>query len=156
MGDRERGARRVPMPAMVLGGAGLLPPLIAVFVRLSAGMGSDLGRFAVVVGLAYVGLILSFLGGMWWGVAAARLRGAEIGPWLAVAVVPSLLAWALQTLSSWYPGPSVVALAVVLLATLLVDRRLAARGLAPGWWMRLRVPLSASLAAETLALAALL
>lgn len=145
-----------PMAALVLGGAGLLPPLIAIFVRLSTGVGSDLGRFAMLIGLAYVALILSFLGGLWWGVVAASGRTREIAPWLFLAVIPSLLALFLQTLSGWYPGPSVVALGLVVAGTLLVDRKLCQRGFAPPWWMRLRIPLSLGLAIETLILSALI
>lgn len=150
------GSRRVPMPAMVLGGAGLLPPLLAIFVRLSAGSGVPLARFAMLLGLGYVSLILSFLGGLWWGLAAARLPAERIGAALALSVVPTLIAFALQIASGWYPHVAVVLLAVALLATLPVDRRLAADGLAPRWWMRLRLPLSAGLAVMTLGLAALL
>ncbi len=150
------GSRRVPVPALVLGAAGLLPPLLAIFVRLAAGGNVELAHFAMLIGLGYVSLILSFLGGIWWGVAAARLPGERIGPLIAVSVLPSLAALALQILSNWFPGPSVVLLALALLATLLVDRRLAADALVPRWWLRLRVPLSCGLAAMTLGLAALL
>ena len=41
------------------------------------------------------------------------------------------------------------------LLTPLVDRRLAALGLAPHWWMRLRVPLSVGLALLTAIVAVL-
>ena len=150
------GSRRVPVPALVLGGAGLLPPLLAIFVRLSAGDGVPLARFAMLLGLQYVSLILSFLGGLWWGLAAARLPAERIGPMLGLAVVPTLIAFALQVGSGWYPHGATIALAVALLATLPVDRRLAAAGLAPRWWMRLRLPLSGGLAVLTLGLAALL
>jgi hypothetical protein len=150
------GTRRVPVPALVLGLAGLLPPLLAIFARLSTGGGVPLARFAMLLGLGYVSLILSFLGGLWWGLAASRLSAERIGPALALSVVPTLIAFALQILSGWYPHVAVVLLAVALLATLVVDRRLVIDGLAPRWWMRLRLPLSAGLAVLTLGLAALL
>ena len=157
-GEDGFGPRRVPIAARVLGGAGLLPVLLAIIVRLSAGASADaeLAHFAVIVGFSYVALILSFLGGAWWGLAAARLSVERLGPWLGIAVVPSLVALVLQPLSGWYPGPSAVLLGLAVIATLLVDRRLAANGLAPRWWMRLRVPLSAALGVLTLILAALL
>jgi hypothetical protein len=154
----RRSSRRVPAAAAALGGAGLLPPALAIAARLTAGGQGDvqLGDFAMLVGLQYVSLILSFLGGLWWGIAAARLPGNRVAPWLAVAVLPSLVALGLHILSNWFPGPSVVLLALALLATLPVDRRLVGDGLAPRWWMRLRVPLSCGLAVLTLGLAALL
>ena len=150
------GSRQVPVAAMVLGAAGLLPPLLAIFVRLSAGSGVPLARFAMLLGLGYVSLILSFLGGLWWGLAAARLPAERIGGLLALSVVPTLIAFALQIASGWVPHVAVLLLSLALLATLPVDRRLAADGLAPRWWMRLRLPLSAGLAVMTLGLAALL
>ena len=158
-GDGEvTGARRVPVPAVALGAAGLLPPLLAILARITATANDDfaLGQFAMVVGLQYVSLILSFLGGMWWGIAAARLPATRIAPWLLVAVSPSLVAIALHILSNWFPGPSVVALGLAVAATLPVDRRLVRAGLAPRWWMKLRAPLSLGLAGETLVLAVLL
>ena len=150
------GSRRVPVPALVLGAAGLLPPLLAIFARLSAGGGVPLARFAMLLGLGYVSLILSFLGGLWWGLAASRLSSDRIGAALALSVVPTLVAFGLQVASGWYPHVAAILLAAALLATLLVDRRLVATGFAPRWWMRLRLPLSAGLAAMTLGLAALL
>ncbi|WP_419827723.1 DUF3429 domain-containing protein [Sphingomonas sp.] len=153
-----RSGRRVPPAAAALGAAGLLPPLLAIAARLTAGITGDvqLQHFAMLVGLQYVGLILSFLGGLWWGIAVAKLPADRVSPWLALAVLPSLAALGVHVLSNWFPGPSVVLLALCVLATLLVDRRLAREGLAPRWWMRLRVPLSAGLAVLTLVLAALL
>ncbi len=150
------GSRRVPVPALVLGAAGLLPPLFAIFVRLSAGGGVPLARFAMLLGLGYVSLILSFLGGLWWGLASARLPADRIGIALGVSVVPTLIAFVLQVASGWYPQVATVLLAVALLGTLPVDRRLVTDGLAPRWWLRLRVPLSGGLAVMTLGLAALL
>jgi hypothetical protein len=150
------GSRRVPVPALVLGLAGLLPPLLAIFARLSAGSGVPLARFAMLLGLGYVALILSFLGGLWWGLAASRLPAERIGRWLGLSVVPTLVAFLIQIVSGWYPHLATILLAVALVATLVVDRRLVIDGLAPRWWMRLRLPLSAGLAAMTLMLAALL
>ena len=70
-----RSGRRVPPAAAALGAAGLLPPLLAIAARLTAGITGDvqLQHFAMLVGLQYVGLILSFLGGLWWGIAVAKL-----------------------------------------------------------------------------------
>lgn len=155
--DEARGSRRVPMAVALLGGAGLLPPLLAIFARLSAGQGNvEVGHFAMLVALVYVSLILSFIGGLWWGIAAVRLPPERMSGLIGLSVLPSLAAFFLFILSNWFPGPSVVALAFAIAATLLVDRRLAARRLVPRWWMRLRVPLSGGLAVLTLVLAVLL
>lgn len=134
-----------------LGLAGLLPQIAAVAVVLS---GDGALRFsALSMGYAYAALILSFLGGLWWGVAASHERAPE---WLWVAaIVPSL--FALASAVPWavgepWPGPSLILLGVALIAALGVDHLLARRGLVPAWWMRLRIPLSLGLGLLTLLL----
>jgi hypothetical protein len=144
-----------PAFASKLGYAGLLPQLAVVAVLAS---GSTWWRFAALsLGYAYAGLILSFLGGMWWGLAAREPERAPSWLWLA-AVAPSLIALASAVpwaIGETWPGPSLVVLGISLIASLVVDRRLAADGLAPTWWMGLRVPLSVGLGLLTLAAAVL-
>jgi hypothetical protein len=93
-------------------------------------------------------------------VAALVTGGAEMGgtrtpswAWVA-AVVPSLLAlasaWPWATGGTW-PGPSLIFLGLAIAASLLVDLRLRAAGLAPGGWLALRVPLSLGLGGLTVA-----
>lgn len=114
--------------------------------------GDGAHRFnALALGYAYAALILSFLGGLWWGIAASQPRAPE---WLWVAAVaPSLIAlgsavpWALG--EPW-PGPSLLILGASLIATLAVDTALARRKLTPPWWMSLRLPLSLGLGGLTL------
>ncbi|VWX48330.1 DUF3429 domain-containing protein [Novosphingobium sp. 9U] len=116
-------------------------------------LGPDRWHFAALsLGYAYPALILSFLGGMWWGLAARHAGEPPAWVWLA-AVAPSLVA--LATAVPWaigatWPAPSLVALGVSLLLSLLVDRQLATIGLAPLWWMSLRNPLSLGLGILTL------
>ncbi len=141
------GRARVPAAARTLGAAGLLPAAAAV---IGAASPADwgVGRFAVEAGALYAALILSFLGGTWWGLAA-RAGGGGFSLF-GLAVLPSLAAWALLPwLSPW----RIAALGVLLMASPAVDRLLVARGLAPGWWLGLRVPLSLGLGGLTLLLA---
>ena len=144
-----------PVLARLRGYAGLLPQAAVVAVLAS---GSSWWHFAALaLGYAYAALILSFLGGLWWGLAASQSSRCPAWTWLA-AVVPSLVS--LATALPWaigaaWPGPSLIVLGLALLFSLLVDRRLAADGLAPGWWMTLRIPLSAGLGLLTLAIAAI-
>ena len=97
---------------------------------------------------------MSFLGGIWWGLAAARVELAPEWLWLA-AVAPSL--YSVGTLLV-LPFDADARTALFLLSaalpfTLLVDRELVAIGLAPPWWLRLRAPLSLGLALLTALLA---
>ena len=145
----------VPALPRWLGLAGLLPQFTCVAV-LYAGP-AEWREAALAIAFAYAALILSFLGGMWWGIAAAapaaQRRKALGWLWIA-AVLPSLVAlacflpWALD----WaWPEPSLVMLGGALLVTLGVAAKLGA--LAPRWWMTLRVPLSTGLGLATIAAA---
>lgn len=149
--------RQVPGSPRWLGLAGVLPQLACLAYAWSGdGAWADTARIAA--GL-YAGLILSFLGGTWWGIAAAAPaaegRGQLGWVWVA-AVTPSLIAFAAGL---WWiahpdqPQPALAVLAFALLASPLVDRRLAAMALAPRWWTGLRWPLSLMLGLATLAVA---
>jgi hypothetical protein len=143
-----------PTIARLLGFAGLLPHIAVVLILLERN--SELRFSALSMGYAYAALILSFLGGIWWGLAAKAERAPN---WLWVAaVMPSLIA--LASAIPWatgepWPGPSLIIIGLALIGSLGVDWQLARQGLAPDWWMRLRVPLSLGLGGLTLAMAAL-
>ena len=145
----------IPRLARVLGLAGLLPQLVAL-ACLWFGP-EDWREPALRLAVVYAALILSFLGGLWWGIAAgapAAERRNSLG-WLWVAAVtPSLVALGcfMPWIIGWsWPEPSLVMLGAALLVSLGVDARLGA--LAPHWWMALRVPLSVVLGATTIAIA---
>lgn len=138
----------VPGPARLLGGAGLLPT-VACFAAMLAAPPAVAGPSGAVA-VAYGAAILSFLGGAWWGLAS---RGPirDLTPWLAVSVLPSLLAAGLLLA----PVPAAAALlGAAFLASPLVDRRLDRAGLAPDWWLRLRLPLSVGMGVLHLAISA--
>lgn len=139
---------RVPQ---ILGYAGLLPQLACLG---AVWFGPESWRWpAEALAWCYAALILSFLGGLWWGIAASRDReGERVPAWLwAASVVPSLLA--LATFLPWiagaaWPDASLVLLGLALIGSLAVDRRIAPS--APDRWMGLRVPLSLGLGLTTL------
>lgn len=140
-----------PRLALWLGLSGLLPQLLCAALIFGH---VDAWRFtAEAMAYFYAAVILSFLGGLWWGLAA---RADRVPGWLWVAaVIPSLIAF----FSAWpwavgepWPGPSMTVLGLGLIGALAVDWRLVRDGLAPGWWLRLRVPLSLGLGGLTLAI----
>lgn len=151
MGDADTsGPGRLPFPVLALGFAGLLPPLVSILLRLAGSVPLDPTTVSLLLAAAmlYGGLILSFIGGIWWGVACARRDGAALRPWLTLAVMPTLIALAALVASMFNPRVGGAMLAVALVATLLGDRRLVQNRMVPDWWMRLRMPLSLGLAAE--------
>ncbi len=147
-------ARRVPLAATLLGAAGLLPPLLALFVRLAAGAepATPLPGMMGALAQIYSALILSFLGGIWWGVAMARVPAERLPQLLGLAVAPSIVGLLLVGLSLGWPMLASTLLGIVIIATPLVDRTLRQSQLVPPWWMRLRVPLSLALGLLTIAL----
>lgn len=147
--------RNVPGTPRLLGLAGLLPQFACALV-LYLGPVEWRGA-AQATAFAYAALIFSFLGGMWWGIAAAAPaaeRRQALG-WLWVAAaLPSLVA--LGTFLPWvfgytWPEPSLVMLGGAILMSPAVDAKLGP--LAPRWWLSLRVPLSIGLGSATLAAA---
>ncbi|QZD94515.1 DUF3429 domain-containing protein [Qipengyuania gelatinilytica] len=147
--------REVPSRARLLGLAGLLPQ-IACLLAVYLGP-AEWRETALVTAALYAALILSFLGGTWWGLAAgapaAERRSALGWLWLA-AVLPSLVALAaLAPFALGYTGaePSLMMLGGALLVALAVDGRLSS--LAPRWWLSLRVPLSIGLGVLTFLIA---
>lgn len=74
-----------------------------------------------------------------------------------MAVLPSLIGFAALLPWGWgwnLPGPSLVALALALFASPLVDRALARHMALPSSWLRLRVILASRLGLLTLLIAA--
>lgn len=143
-----------PRLALRLGLSGLLPQIAAAVILLDGK--SEWHFTALAMSYFYAAVILSFLGGLWWGLAAKADR-APVWIWFA-SVVPTLIAFA----SAWpwavgdpWPAPSMIVLGLSLIAALGVDWRLYRTGIAPGWWMGLRVPLSVGLGGITLAIGVL-
>jgi hypothetical protein len=133
--------KAIPLPVLLLGAAGLVPPLILTAVALFR-----YGVFAESTPgfvRSYAALILSFLGGTWWAFALREERPSTL--LLTLSVVPSLAGW--WAVGSFRPPEALFALSVMVAGTILVDALLVRRGLAPGWWLKLRVPLSLVLAA---------
>lgn len=136
--------KNLPRAARQLGYAGLLPQIgCAIYVI-------DGGKWqwtAQAIAFGYAALIFSFLGGLWWGVGIAR----ENAPgWIfGCAVAPSLLALAAYApwIMGWeWPGPSLVAVGVMLMISPLVDGLIG--GLENGW-LSLRLQLSLGLGGLT-------
>ena len=131
--------------ARLLGLAGLLPfaaaALLAWWPQALPWQGLD-ARMAL---LAYGAVILSFLGGIHWGlVMRAALPASGRLLW---GVTPSLLAWLALLLP---PAPGLWLLAVALLLCFVVDRALyRAAGLER--WLPLRLQLSAGAVAACVA-----
>ncbi len=131
--------------AAALAYAGTLPFIACALVLL---FGNALGlgtyrSFATQAITTYAAVIVSFLGGIQWGVATVTL---EQQPQTAkslflLSIVPSLLAWAMLFLPS---GSSRVIVAIFLVGFVwVVDALLHLQQVIPTWFFRLRSIVSA-------------
>jgi hypothetical protein len=134
----------IPSGALTLGLAGLIPFFWGALLIL----GLDAGRLPLpaalqgdgrLVLLRYGGIILPFMSGVLWGFAT-KTTGARATMGYALSVLPAL--W-------WFfaPGTGPVSALTSLLsgfvALLLLDYAFWRWGLAPRWWMSLRLLLTA-------------
>lgn len=129
-------ARQPPPPlAQRLGYAGLIPFVAgAALVWL---VREDAHPYVTLALAAYAAVIVSFLGGIHWGLA---LRHSQPPLWLlGWGVLPSLVAWLGVMMP---PSSGLVILGAALVGCYLVDRRIyALQGVAH--WLTLRFRLSA-------------
>ncbi len=140
----------LPRIAVLLGILGLAPQMLAVLATFN-----EADRYTgLAAGYFYATLIFSFLGGLWWGVAASR---DDAPGWLyPAAVAPSLIAFASGVpwmVGEAWPGPSLGWLGVAIIAAAGVDWVLLKRDLIHVSLFRLRVGLSLGLGVLTLILA---
>ncbi|WP_455155998.1 DUF3429 domain-containing protein [Sphingomonas zeae] len=140
----------LPRPPLILGAAGVLPPLLCVALAL---VDPTLILPATIGGGLYAALILSFLGGMWW--MEALLRRDDRGWPYLVAVLPSLIGWALL-LPPLLAGGSIrlalILLGLVIMVTPLVDLRVGTAMRTNTRWARQRWAMSLGLGGLTLIL----
>lgn len=126
---------------MLLGAAGLGPALLATVAVLCGPV--EWRAAAATVCATYAAIILSFLGGAWWGLASRGGMPAPPAAVLVASVLPSLAAWGALLLDRM---SGLMLLGLLFLAVLPGDAWLARGGLAPAWWLSLRVPLSLGMA----------
>lgn len=130
---------RIPTIALVLGTAGLIPFLWSAathsFPDLAAASGLPPMFTGAYVGLTYGSLILAFMSGVLWGFAA---KGDDWLPYV-LSVIPAL--WVFIAVNDASDISSIYLIAGFA-GLLMLDATFAAQGLAPAWWMRLRLSLS--------------
>jgi hypothetical protein len=130
-----------PSSALWLGGLGAVPFLgLAAAIPFLAGAQQ---AFAMQALVGYGATILSFLGGVHWGMAIQTRHDAlpaTLWARLILSVIPSLAAWS-ALLAGGRPG--LVILAASIAAMLWVDFQAARAGHAPAWYLKLRIPLTA-------------
>ncbi|MEM8789097.1 MAG: DUF3429 domain-containing protein [Pseudomonadota bacterium] len=130
----------VPLPALALSIAGLLPFVAGALAARGLMPGIDNPVTGVLILQTYGAAILAFMGGCLWGFAvqADRATWRELG----AAVLPGL--WAFSV--SFSPDP-ILSLMIGFVFVLALDLVFRGWGLNPEWWPRLRLPLTAAVLA---------
>jgi hypothetical protein len=134
----------IPRAPLSLGLAGLIPFIASAASELSPGLFEALAttfgpRFVgPYMGLAYGTIILSFMSGVLWGFAT-KATGSVAAYGYAISTIPAL--WAFFFVGSG-PVSSAIWLALGFILLIGLDFMFWQRGLAPDWWMRLRIMLT--------------
>jgi hypothetical protein len=135
---------RIPAPALILGLAGLIPFLYGA-ISLQVPALAELGQSwspnhsGAALLQIYGIVILCFMAGVIWGFAA-KARGGPATLFYVLSVIPAIFVF----LTAFAPPEtSLIRLIWGFLALLAVDALATWQGLAPAWWMRLRVMLTA-------------
>ena len=140
-------ASSVPSAAAWLGGLGIIP---FAGLSLATPFASDALKAQLSFALmAYGAIILSFLGGIHWGLAIGAVPQSDntLLRRIALSILPSLVAWA-ALLTPFGVGLPILAAALVTM--LLVDIRASRMHEAPAWYPKLRWPLSCGAVAALL------
>ena|SRR6056297_2533593 len=135
---------QMPRSALILGLAGVVPFAWGALTLLVPAVGDwGLAMFGPrfvgpYVQLFYGAVILSFMSGVLWGFAT-KAEGGQAATGYALSVIPAL--WAFFTTGG---GEAAAAMNLTFgfLGLLLLDFAFWRWGLAPGWWMQLRILLT--------------
>lgn len=141
-----RRSHQIPRMALLLGGAGALPFLLLAAATVLAPPPYSFTAELLLTGYGIA--ILSFMGGVHWGLAMRDGRAAQYG----VSVLAALYAWPallLGTAGGW------LYLAAGFVLLLGFDAWIQRQDWTTAWYLRLRLPLSLA-AIGSLGLAALL
>ena len=112
---------------------GLLPFLAGAVWVITPGL--PLKSIALKALILYGAIILSFLGGVRWGLVIAKMNAKLARP-LIFSVIPSILGWVAALLE---PRAGLLILALAFSSLYVADLKLS---LAPDWYKSLRLPLT--------------
>ncbi len=132
----------IPAPAFWLGWAGVLPfAALSALTLVNTEAVAGIGQGAGFAGAHHVRMIiLSFMGGVQWGLEMTRGDGRRpdmLG--FAASVVPALVAFGASFVN---PIAALLILAIGFTLLLAYDLRRIRAGIGPGWYAGLRLQLS--------------
>jgi hypothetical protein len=134
---------RLPILAVILTVAGIIPFLLC---GLGAVAANDVtSQPAVLVLIGYGAAVLSFLGGVHWGLTLATEDDPAERPRLALGVVPGLMGWGALAASLYSKAPifGLLLLILAFILTVVVEWRGHRREWLPAGYIGMRVAATA-------------
>ena len=130
---------QIPKTIQIIAALGLLPFFFGSMATFKVSiLDFDTKVLLIKFSILYAGLILSFLGGCLFGFESISGKNPnKIRLWLSI--VPSI--WSLIALQIPYFSASILALGFLVVYEF--DRKSSLAGVVPGWWLTLRLPLTA-------------
>lgn len=131
--------RDIPLSALILTAAGVIPFVLSAVTVYAFPQHSELARFASE---AYAVVILCFMSGVLWGFASSAAQDNQFWAY-GFSTVPALYVFFVM-LAGFLKMPlsGIGPLALGFIAILGLDFRFQKAGLAPDWWMSLRIPVT--------------
>lgn len=134
--SRMPSLRGVPHLARMLSLAGAIPLVAGAVLLWIGNVGGLSGDFVSGAMKGYSAVILSFLGGVHWGLALSAPDPGSRDRELLVSIVPALVGWIAILFASKI---ALMVLAIAFLLQGVFDIWMALRGHAPNWYARLRL-----------------
>jgi hypothetical protein len=134
--------RRLPILAVILGLAGIIPFLLCGLAAAQAN--SPAAVMAAYVLIGYGAVILAFLGGVHWGFTLSTAHDPAEIPRLILGVLPALAGWAALA-ASLYAGQPIIGLLLLIAAyilTIMAECHGHRRGWVPGGYIGMRIAIT--------------
>lgn len=126
-----------PLAVAIMGYGGLVPFWFCAVMAWVA-PGAPMQTLALEAGAIWAAIIANFMAAVHWGLA---LRRADVAPaHYAWSIAPAIILWPFMLAN--VPVLTLGACLVIFPLILVADRRIIAAGHAPGWYARLRWPLT--------------
>jgi hypothetical protein len=147
MMDDKTDTKTIPVSALLLGVAGLIPFFGLAFWQ---GRVSDelLADRLILAYVFYAASILSFLGGIGWGLAMSESDPVQRGLSFGVSIIPSLVGWAAAFINVQNLAFSLAILGAGFVLQSAWDFYLVSNKRAPRWFSSLRIALTLAVLAS--------
>jgi hypothetical protein len=130
---------QIPITIKIIATLGLLPFFLGAIATFKISiLDFDTKVLLIKLSTLYAGLILSFLGGCLFGFESISGKNPNTRR-LWLSIIPSI--WSLVALQIPHFSASILALGF--LVVFEFDRKSSLAGTVPGWWLSLRLPLTA-------------